>query len=184
MPVLSAFSYRDLRPTEKNYIETGKVCFISLDLPLDFHPFSVKAAEASRCASDQGKYWEMRDALITNSATLSDDLISKLAETTVIKMDEFQSCISSHRHKVEIQKDATEAAALQIGGTPTFVLAKSSKDKLDGVKLVGALQYAQLRRDSGGACRLNAPERRKLRRAVSCCAHAPDVISGVGHAAL
>ncbi len=121
------------------------MCFISLDLPLDFHAFSVKAAEASRCASDQGKYWEMRDALITNSASLSDDLISKLAEMTVIKMDEFQSCISSHRHKDEIQKDATEAAALQIGGTPTFVLAKSSKDKLDGVKLVGALQYAQFK---------------------------------------
>jgi len=128
---------------KKNYIDTGKVRFVSRDLPLDFHPYSMKAAEASRCAGDQGKYWEMRDALITNSASLSDDMISKSAETLAIRMDDFRSCVTSDRYKAEIQKDSTEAASLQISGTPSFVLAKTTKDKLDGVKIVGALPYSQ-----------------------------------------
>ena len=39
---------------------------VSRDLPLDFHPLALKAAEAARCAGDQGKYWELRDALLVN----------------------------------------------------------------------------------------------------------------------
>jgi protein-disulfide isomerase len=133
-------AYAELK---KNYIETGKVRFISRDLPLDFHPFSMKAAEAVRCAGDQGKYWEMRDTLIANSAALSDEMIFKSAEGLAIKMDDFRPCVSSEHHKSEIQKDAADAASVQISGTPSFVLAKSAKDKLDGVKIVGALPYAQ-----------------------------------------
>lgn len=128
---------------KKNYIDTGKVRFVSRDLPLDFHAYSMKAAEASRCAGDQGKYWEMRDTLITNSASLSEDLISKSAQTLGLKADEFHSCVTSDRYKADIEKDSNEAATLQISGTPSFVLAKTAKDKLDGVKMVGALPYAQ-----------------------------------------
>lgn len=39
-------------------------------------------------------------------------------------------------------EDASEAATLQIGGTPTFILARSAKDNLDGVRLVGAQPFA------------------------------------------
>ena len=142
-PFCKRFHTEAYAELKKNYIDTGKVRFISRDLPLDFHPFSMKAAEAARCAGDQGKYWEMRDTLIANSATLSDDMISKSAEGLAIEMDEFHSCISSEHHKSEIQKDADDAASVQISGTPSFVLARSAKDKLDGVKIVGALPYAQ-----------------------------------------
>jgi predicted DsbA family dithiol-disulfide isomerase len=41
-----------------------------------------------------------------------------------------------------VQKDAGEAAARQISGTPGFVPAKSARDKLDGVRIVGAQPYA------------------------------------------
>lgn len=142
-PFCRKFHSEAFAELKKNYIDTGKVRFVSRDLPLDFHAYSMKAAEASRCAGDQGKYWEMREALIRNSGSLNDELISKSAETLAIKMDDFRSCVSSDRHKSEIQKDSTEAATLQISGTPTFVLAKTAKDKLDGVKIVGALPYAQ-----------------------------------------
>jgi hypothetical protein len=57
-------------------------------------------------------------------------------------MKGFQSCLDSEKYKAEIQTDANEAASLQISGTPTFVLAKSAKDKLDGVRIVGAQPFA------------------------------------------
>jgi protein-disulfide isomerase len=127
---------------KKNYIDTGKVRFISRDLPLELHPFSLKAAEAARCAGDQGKYWEMRDALLVNSTTLSDDTIAKLAESLSINNADFRGCLTAERHKADVQKDSKEAATIQIRSTPTFVLARSGKDKLDGIKIVGAQSYA------------------------------------------
>jgi protein-disulfide isomerase len=131
-------AYSELK---KNYIDTGKVRFVSRDLPLEFHPFALKAAEAARCAGDQQKYWELRDALYSNAAPPSDEVINKAVETVLLDKSAFQSCLASEKYKADVQKDATEAATLQISGTPTFVLAKSSKDKLNGIRIVGAQPY-------------------------------------------
>lgn len=127
---------------KKNYIDTGKVRFVSRDLPLDFHPFALKAAEAARCAGDQGKYWELRDALYANAAPPNDDAINKAVESLALDAKGFQSCLDSNKYKADVQKDASDAANLQISGTPTFILAKSAKDKLDGFRIVGAQPFA------------------------------------------
>jgi len=50
---------------KKNYIDTNKVKLIVKNYPLPFHPNAQKAAEAAECASDQGKYWEMHDAIFS-----------------------------------------------------------------------------------------------------------------------
>jgi protein-disulfide isomerase len=132
-------AYAELK---KNYIDTGKLRFVSRDLPLEFHPFALKAAEAARCAGDQNKYWELRDALYANSAPPNDDVIKKAVENLALDAKGFQACLDSDKYKADVQKDASEAAKLQISGTPTFVLAKSAKDKLDGVRIVGAQPFA------------------------------------------
>jgi protein-disulfide isomerase len=131
-------AYSELK---KNYIDTGKVRFVSRDLPLEFHPFALKAAEAARCAGDQQKYWELRDALYSTAAPPNDEVINKAVETLLLDKSAFQSCLASEKYKADVQKDSTEAATLQISGTPTFVLAKSSKDKLNGIRIVGAQPY-------------------------------------------
>jgi len=127
---------------KKNYIDTGKVRCVSRDLPLEFHPFAMKAAEAARCAGDQNKYWELRDALYSNSAAPSEDVIKKAVENLSLDAKGFQTCLDSDKYKADVQKDASDAATLQISGTPTFVLAKSAKDKLEGVRIVGAQPFA------------------------------------------
>ena len=48
----------------------------------------------------------------------------------------------SHENRAKLAMLFLEAAALQISGTPTFVLAKSTKDKLDGVRMVGAQPFS------------------------------------------
>jgi protein-disulfide isomerase len=54
-----------LEPTIKQVLEqyNGKVKVYFRDFPLSFHQFAQKAAEASRCAGEQGKYWEYHDTL-------------------------------------------------------------------------------------------------------------------------
>ena len=55
----------------RDYIDTGKLRFLSRDLPLDFHANAFPAAEAARCAGEQKKFWELRDVLVVNAAKLS-----------------------------------------------------------------------------------------------------------------
>jgi protein-disulfide isomerase len=132
-------AYAELK---KNYIDTGKVRFVSRDLPLEFHPFAMKAAEAVRCAGDQNKYWELRDALYTNAAPPNEEVIKKAVESLSLDTKGLQACLDSDKYKADVQKDASEAAKLLISGTPTFVLAKSAKDRLDGVRIVGAQPFS------------------------------------------
>lgn len=52
---------------KKEYIDKGLVKFYYRDFPLSqIHPGAQKAAEAARCAGDQGKYWEYHDLVFQN----------------------------------------------------------------------------------------------------------------------
>jgi len=124
---------------KKNYIDTGKVRFVSRDLPLSFHANAEKAAEAAWCAGEQNKYWELRDTMITNSSDLSPDAILKYAQTNALDIASFKACEDADKYKAEIQKGAADASALGINGTPSFVIGKTAADALDGDRVVGAL---------------------------------------------
>lgn len=53
------------------YIDTGKINFYYRDFPLSqIHPGAQKAAEAARCAGDQGKYWQYHDLVFRNQQNI------------------------------------------------------------------------------------------------------------------
>jgi protein-disulfide isomerase len=128
----------------KSFIDTGKVRFVSRDLPLDFHANAMRAAMAARCAGDQGKYWEMREALVSGAGDLALASIRGHAQGVVPDMLAFDTCLSTEKHKAEVQRDVSDAASLQVTGTPTFVLGRTGADVIDGVRLVGAMPYAAM----------------------------------------
>lgn len=125
----------------KQYIDTGKVRFLSRDFPLDFHANALRAAEAARCAGEQDQFWKMRDVLVANPGRLSENDLLVHAESLGLKMDAFRSCLSSGKYRQAIQKDLAEAASLNISGTPTFILGRSTPDGVDGAMLVGAQPF-------------------------------------------
>lgn len=124
---------------KKNYIDTGKVRFVSRDLPLEFHPNAQRAAEAAWCAGEQNKYWELRDTMITNSSDLSKDAITKYAQTNTLDLASFQACADADKYKAEIQQGIADAGTVGISGTPSFVIGKTSTDAIDGDRVVGAV---------------------------------------------
>ncbi len=124
---------------KKNYIDTGKVRFVSRDLPLEFHPNAQRAAEAAWCAGEQNEYWELRDTMITNSADLSKDAITKYAQTNALELSTFQACIDADKYKKEIDKGVADAGTVGISATPSFVIGKTASDGIDGDRIVGAL---------------------------------------------
>jgi protein-disulfide isomerase len=131
-------SFGDLK---KNYIDTGKVRFYSRDLPLDFHPNAMRAAQAARCANEQGQFWKLRDVMGANPNKL--DMDSLLADAADLKMDvnAFRSCVESEKYKNAVQTDVMEAMKIGASGTPTFVIGKSTPDGVDGELVVGAQPY-------------------------------------------
>ncbi|MGA2235667.1 MAG: thioredoxin domain-containing protein [Terriglobales bacterium] len=141
-PFCRRFQNDSFTQLKKDYIDTGKVRFVSRDLPLEFHPNAPAAAMAARCAGEQHKFWEMRDAMMLDTATdLGPDSILKYGQKVGLDMAAFGGCLKDKKYTTAIQKDTTDAGALGISGTPSFVIGKTAKDEIAGVRIVGAVPY-------------------------------------------
>jgi protein-disulfide isomerase len=127
---------------KKNWIDTGKLRYISRDFPLDFHPQALPAARAARCAGEQGRFWEMRTTLMRNANLLSPDYITRAAADLKLDSKAFAACTASGKYDAEIQAETLEGAKIGVAGTPTFVLGRTAPTSLDGPMIVGALPYA------------------------------------------
>ena len=141
-PFCKRFDVQTYPQLKKQYIDTGRLRYVIRDLPLEFHKRAMKAAEASYCAAEQGKFWEMRDKLIANSERLNAELLPGYAKELGIAEERFRGCLDSGKYVPRLQKSLDDARALGITGTPTFVIGKSGGDTLEGVKVVGAQPYA------------------------------------------
>lgn len=143
-PYCGRFNRETMPQIEKEYIETGKVKFVVMNLPLEgMHKSAFKAAEAAGCAGEQGKFWEMHDRLFANQQSL-DDLKSH-AEAIGLDVGKFEECMESGRQAKQIRNDMAEARSAGITGTPAFFLAftdeKSTTIK-SVTRLVGSQPYA------------------------------------------
>ncbi len=141
-PFCGRFETTTFPEIKKNYIDTGKVRFILRDLPLDFHPFALKAAQSVHCAGDQGKYWEMKELVFKNQNKIDVDSLAGYAKDLSLNGDTFKSCMADGKHLKEIGDEAKYAASLGISGTPTFVLGKAVGDSVEGRVIVGAQPLA------------------------------------------
>jgi len=107
----------------KDYVETGKVRYAFRDFPLAaIHPLAAKAAEAARCAGDQGKYWEMHDRLFANQKELQAEKLPAHAQAIGLDESKFRECLDQARYAAAVQKDVNEGTQLGISGTPTVII--------------------------------------------------------------
>jgi len=127
---------------KRNWIDTGKLRYLSRDFPLDFHPQALPAARAARCAGEQGKFWEMRMRLMRNANLLSPDYIAKAAADLQLDGTAFAACTASTKFDADIRADMVEGAKITITGTPTFVIGRTAAT-IEGPVIVGAQPYVQ-----------------------------------------
>jgi protein-disulfide isomerase len=101
----------------------GKVKHAYRDFPVDqTHPQARPAAEAARCAQDQGKFWEYHDLLFTNAPRASADDLRRYAAQIGLDMPAFERCVSNGVHRATVQRDREEGARLGVRGTPAFFI--------------------------------------------------------------
>ena len=113
------------------------------DFPLEsIHPNAFKAAEASYCADEQGKYWEMHDRLFANQQTLGVKDLPNHAKELGLDEAKFQQCLESGKYAARIRKDLTDGQKLGITGTPGFFIGVTDANGT-AVKVVREIKGAQ-----------------------------------------
>ena len=112
-----------------------KVRWSFKDLPLiNIHPQAVKAAEAARCAGDQGKFWEFRAAIFEQNQ-VNRSVLDQTAEQLELDQEKFSACLDADTYADAVHADLKEAESLGLSGTPAFLI--------NGVLLSGAQPYEQ-----------------------------------------
>jgi protein-disulfide isomerase len=113
-------------------VSTGQVRIRYIDYPLPMHKNTWDASLAAACANDQGKFWEMHDALFANQDRWNTEATSRprgpiadLAKGIGLDMNKYGACMDNNTHKAKIQSHLAEAERRQIGSTPTFVFGNT-----------------------------------------------------------
>ncbi|MBZ5621689.1 MAG: thioredoxin domain-containing protein [Acidobacteriia bacterium] len=140
-PFCQRFHVTTFSELKKNYIDTGKVRFYSRDMPLDFHANALRAAQAARCAGEQGQFWALRSVMGANPDKLDMDHILGFASDLKMDTNKLRSCVETEKYKDPVQTDVMEAMKIGATGTPTFVIGKSTAEGVDGELLIGAMPY-------------------------------------------
>jgi protein-disulfide isomerase len=100
----------------------GKIRHVFMNLPLAMHANARLAAEASLCAGDQGRFWEMHDWMFQNQRSLQREHL--IAQAKVLELNEqlFTECLDSNTHAAVVEADMVDAASAGITGTPGFLI--------------------------------------------------------------
>ena len=128
----------------QNYVDTGKVNLVFVDLAF-LGRDSPKAAQASYCAEDQGKYWEYHNQLYISQESKIDngwansERLKSFAFSLGLDSELFDSCLDSGKHAKRVQSNIAEAKKFGVSGTPTFFIIGPNGQQ---EKLVGAQPYS------------------------------------------
>lgn len=113
-------------------------------MPLAIHKDAFRAALATHCAEDQGKFWEMHDRLFANQRAIEP--LKGHAEALGLDVVAFESCMASEKYADAVRKDMAEAQKAGATGTPSFVLGRTDPadpTKVKGITFIrGAQQFA------------------------------------------
>ena len=137
-------------------VSTGQVRVRYMDFPLPMHKNTWDASLAAACANDQGKFWEMHDALFANQDRWNGEATSRprgpigdLAKSVGLDMTKYNACMDADTHRAKIQSHVAEAEKRNITSTPTFVF--------NGTVVPSALPYDAFKKYVDEAAKAPAP---------------------------
>jgi len=140
-PYCARYARQTFPQLKRDFVDTGKLRYTSRDLPLPFHSFALPAAVASRCAGEQGRFWEYREALFASQRTLGTEPYARIAGELGLDVAQFEACRSDGRQEAEVRADFALAAQHGIRSTPTFVIGRVVDGEFQGEVMSGAQPY-------------------------------------------
>jgi protein-disulfide isomerase len=132
------------------YVKDGSVQFVYRDyafLGTFVQPYveandeSIKAAQAARCAGDQGKFWEYHDYLYNhqngeNKGGFAIAHLKEFANTLGLDTASFNQCLTSKKYAQAVADSKTEGTAAGVNGTPKGFILKNGNvvDTIEGAQ--------------------------------------------------
>ena len=123
-PYCARFARETFPLLRKRYIDTGKVRFDTVDLPLPMHAQAIPAAVAARCAGEQGRYWEYRERLFDEQNLLGNEPYAQFAAELHLDPVRFAACRDNPAQLREVRAEAASAESLGINSTPTLLIGR------------------------------------------------------------
>lgn len=142
-PFCAKFQQETFPRIKKEYIDKGKVRYAFRNFPLlGIHPQASKAAEAARCAGDQGRYWEMHEFLFGNPKKNQKKDFEEQAGKFGLDLKQYKQCLEEEKYAETITKDLEAGTQAGVRGTPSFLIGKTTPEgKIKGRLLVGAQPF-------------------------------------------
>jgi protein-disulfide isomerase len=140
-PYCARYASQTFPRLKREYVDTGKLRYTSRDLPLPFHSFALPAAVASRCAGEQGRFWEYREALFASQSLLGTEPYGRIAGQLGLDVGQLEACRSKGEQESNVRADLAMAAQHGIRSTPTFVLGRVVNGEFQGEVVSGAQPY-------------------------------------------
>lgn len=124
-PFCARFANLQMPAVRRQLIDAGLVRWRFREFPLPSHPYARYAAHAAHCAAEQGRFWEMHDALFADHSWAQTGknprrLFDRMANGIGIDMGAYETCMQENRYAARIEASRLEGEARGVGGTPTF----------------------------------------------------------------
>ena len=123
-PYCAHFANQVFPRVKARYVDTGKIRYVSRDLPLPMHAHAETAAVAARCAGEQGRFWEYRDAVIADQQRIGAEPWDEFAKTLGLDLERFEACRRDGRQLEAVRADAQFALSHGLSSTPSFALGR------------------------------------------------------------
>jgi protein-disulfide isomerase len=139
-PFCAEFWRETLPAIERDYVATGKVQLVFVNMPLTgLHPNAEPAAELAMCAARQHKFWPMHDLLFRYQdrwANLPEpgSFFLALGDSVGANRGQLQQCLRAKAMRPVVQADFEGSRRSGAASTPTFYI--------EGELLVGAQPYS------------------------------------------
>ncbi len=113
---------------ERDYVKTGKVRWVFINLPLvSIHANALPAAELAMCAARLGKFWPIHDLLFQHQETWAPlkepgPFLLSLADSVKLPRAPLVKCLETEAARAEIQAEAQGSERAGAASTPTFYI--------------------------------------------------------------
>lgn len=127
-PYCARFAREVYPRLEEEYIETGKVQWVFVNLPLPNHPHAWLAAEAATCAGAAGdRFWPVHDRLFEKQSEWGNApdpaaVLARYAREAGVSMKAWEACVAGDLTAALLLQDAIFASSSGVQGTPAFIV--------------------------------------------------------------
>ena len=124
-----------LEQVKHQYADAVRVVYRHYPLT-GIHPNAWKAAEASLCAEEQGRFWELHDLMFAEQGVLTVPDVKTKAARLDFDTEAFNRCLDSGRHYDAVLADVRDGDEVGVSGTPAMFV--------NGRFIDGAVPFATL----------------------------------------